>query len=168
VAGIADVRECALEIVNRICGKKARSFSEANMGRILHAYLVGRHAGVWAECPVNLGKTESAIDFRFGDRPHGKNPCVLELAVRNSEGGSQLLASQNKPELRKLSRYPESQAQTRVLLLLDIGHAPLAREKLQPDYDNLKHLGAGKFQRRSVSILYVHRELDYRFIWRAQ
>jgi len=167
MAGLADVRNAALEVVGPICGFKARSFSEGDVGRILHAYLVGRHAGVWPECPVKIGTSKWSIDFRFGDRPHGKNPCVLELAVRNSEGGQQLQATQNKNELKKLSRYPASKAQTRVLLLLDLGHSPIARRSLQSGYDKLKHLGAGKFQRLSVSVLYVHRQSNYRFIWRS-
>ena len=168
MAGIADVKSAALEIVGPICKKKARSYSEAEVGRILHAYLAGRHGGVWPECPVTIGDSSQAIDFRFGDWPHGANPCILELAVRNSEGGQQLLASQNKSELKKLSRYPASKAQTRVLLLLDLGHAPIEQKTLQPGYNKLDHLGAGKFQRLSVSVLYVHRDLDYRFIWRAK
>jgi hypothetical protein len=168
MAGIADVRSAALEIVGPICKHKACSFSEAQVGRILHAYLIGEHAGVRPECPVMIGKSSQAIDFRFGDAPYGANPCALELAVRNSEHGPQLLASQNASELKKLSRYPESKAQTRVLLLLDLGHKPIKQEKLKRGYDELDHLGAGKFQRRSVSVLYVHRNLNYRFIWRAR
>ncbi len=167
MAGVADAKAAALEIVGPICGEKARSFSEAQVGRILHAYLIGRYAGVWPECPVMIGKKKQAIDFRFGDRPYGGNPCALELAVRNSEEGSQLLPSQNKSELKKLSRYPASKAQTRVLLLLDLGHDPITQHSLQSGYDTLDHLGAGKFQRLSVSVLYVHRDLNYRFIWRA-
>jgi hypothetical protein len=115
-----------------------------------------------------IGNRSGAIDFRFGDRPYGANPCALELAVRNSEGGSQLLSSQNKSELSKLSRYPATKAQTRVLLLLDLGHRPIKQHILQKGYDKLQHLGAGKFQRLSVSVLYVHRDLNYRFIWRAK
>lgn len=167
MAGLEDVREAALEIVGPICKWKTRSFSEAEVGRILHAFLAGRHRGVKPEHPIKMGSTTMDIDFRFGDAPHGANPCVLELAVRNSEGGAQLTASQNKTELKKLSRYPAKRAQTRVLLLLDLGHKPIAKEKLQPAYDALNHLGSGKFQRRSVSVLYVHRELNYRFIWRT-
>jgi hypothetical protein len=51
--------------------------------------------------------------------------------------------------------------------LIDLGHEPIKQGTLQPGYDKLKHLGAGKFQRLSVSVLYVHRDLNYRFIWRA-
>ncbi len=166
MAGLGDVRAAALEIVGPICGNKARSYTEAEVGRILHSYLIGRHAGVWPECPLKVGKVNRAIDFRFGDWPYGANPCALELAIRNSEHGSRLIAGQNQSELIKLSRYTKTKAQTRVLLLLDIGHTSIPQSSLQPDYDKLKHLGAGKFQRRSVSILYVHRNLNYRFIWK--
>lgn len=166
MAGLAQARTAALEIVGPICGSKPRSFAEAEVSRMLHAYLLGRYGGVWPECPVGFGKKKRAIDFRFGDRPHGLNPCALELAVRNTEHGQQLSAVQNKTELEKLSRYPESKAKTRVLLLIDLGHQPIPQKTLQRGYDGLKHLGRGNFQRRSVSVLYVHRDLNYRFIWR--
>ena len=166
MASLADIRHAAIQIVKPICGNKARSFGEADIGRILHAYLLGKFGGVWPECPVQFGPGESYIDFRFGDAPHGNNPCVVELAVRNTEHGQQLSCSQNKSELKKLSRYPSSKAQTRVLLLLDLGHKPIAQAVLQPGYDKLKHLGAGKFQRRSVRVLYVHRDLDFHFSWK--
>ncbi len=165
MASLKDLKHAAQQIVGPICGKKPRSLAEADIGRLLHAYLLGKYGGVKSECPVRLGQRESYIDFRFGDAPHGRNPCVLELAVRNSVHGSQLLSSQNKTELKKLSRYPASKAQTRVLLLLDIGHKPLERAGLQRGYDELKHLGAGKFQRRPVQVLYVHRDLDFHFSW---
>jgi hypothetical protein len=166
MASLIHVKEAALQIVGPICGNKARSFSEAEIGRILHAYLSGKFGGVWSECPVLLGQKESFIDFRFGDAPHGKNPCVLELAVRNTEHGPQLSSGQNKSELQKLSRYPSSKAQTRVLLLLDLGHKPLGQTALQPGYNRLRPLGAGRFQRRSVAVLYVHRFLNYHFTWK--
>jgi hypothetical protein len=168
MAGIADIRDAAKEIVGPICGWQARSFSEADVGRILHAYLRGKFAGVSTECSVNMGTYEGKIDFRFGDPPYGGNKCVVELAVRNTNHGQQLLAVQNKTELKKLSRYPASRAQTRVLLLLDLGHDPLQQERLQRGYRKLNHLGPGKFPRRPVSVVYVHRDLDYRFIWRAK
>ena len=166
MAGLAQARAAALEIVGPVCGHKPRSFGEAEVGRMLLAFLRGRYGGVRPECPVKLGKKPGAIDFRFGDWPHGANPCALELAVRNTEHGQQLTASQNKTELKKLSRYPASKAQTRVLLLIDLGHGPIQKSTLQKGYDKLKHLGAGRFQRRSVSVLYVHRDLNYRFLWR--
>jgi hypothetical protein len=166
MASLKDVKHAAQQIVGPICGAKPRSFAEADIGRILHAYLLGKFGGVKSECPVKLGRRDSYIDFRFGDAPYGNNPCVVELAVRNTEHGPQLMSSQNKAELKKLSRYRASTAQTRVLLLLDLGHRPIAQATLQAGYDNLKHLGAGKFQRRAVHVLYVHRDLDFHFSWK--
>ena len=55
---------------------------------------------------------------------------MLELAVRNYNGGSELIAGQNKSELSKLSRVPASKAQTRVLLLIDLGSSYLQESKL--------------------------------------
>ena len=166
MASLKDVKYAAQQIVGPICGRKARSFAEGDIGRILYAYLLGKFGGVKSEVPVLLGKNTKYIDFRFGDHPYGGNPCVVELAVRNTEHGQQLSSSQNKSELRKLSRYPATQAQTRVLLLLDIGHHPLIESNLKPGYDELKHLGVGKFQRQSVRVLYVHREVDFHFSWK--
>ncbi len=34
-------------------------------------------------------------------------------------------------------------------MLLDLGHEPIEQKTLQPGYDKLDHLGAGKFQRLS-------------------
>jgi hypothetical protein len=166
MASLSHVRESALKIVGPVCGYKARSLSEADVSRILHAHLLGAFGGVWPECPVKMGRISRKIDFRFGDWPHGANPCVVELAVRKSEGGPQLLGGQNRSELEKLSRYPATKAQTRVLLLLDLGHQPIAQSSLEPGYKAVT-LGRGKFQRLSVQILYVHRELFYAFSWKA-
>jgi hypothetical protein len=166
MASLKDVKQAAQQVVGPICGNKPRSFAEADIGRILHAYLLGKFGGVKSECPMKLGQRDSYIDFRFGDAPYGNNPCVLELAVRNTEHGPQLSSGQNKTELTKLSRYPANKAQTRVLLLLDLGHKPIAQATLRRGYANLKHLGAGKFQRRAVQVLYVHRDLDFHFSWK--
>ena len=77
MAGLADTRAAALEIVGPVCGHLPRSFAEAEVGRILHAYLLGRHAGVWPKCPLPMEGKVRAIDFRFGDRPHGAPANVV-------------------------------------------------------------------------------------------
>ncbi len=133
---------------------------------MLHAYLVGRYAAVSREHKVPIRKKVRAIDFRFGDKPHGTNPCLFELAVRNSENGSQLLCSQNRRELEKLARYPLTRANTRILLLLDLGHDPIKQGKLQPGYDEHSLNLGDQIGTRSISVLYVHRDLIYRFVWR--
>ena len=125
-ASLKDVKDAAGWIVGPICGRKARHFDEKEVSRILHAYLVGRHAGVKCEYPINTG-AKQRIDFRFGDRPYGANPVVLELAVRNYNGAPELIAGQNKSELSKLSRFPASKAQTRVLLLIDLSQSSYCR-----------------------------------------
>ncbi len=165
MAGLADVRKAALQIVGPVCGNKAMSYGEADIGRMLHAYLLAGYAATSREHPILVGKVERRVDFRFGDKPHGSNPCLFELAVRNSEHGQQLHWSQNKSELQKLSRYPSSRAKVRALLLLDIGHTPIEQHALQRGYDDYC-LGRGNFPRYTVSVLYVHRNLDYRFVWR--
>jgi hypothetical protein len=164
MASLIDAKRAAECIVGPVCGNKARHFDEGDIAKVLHAYLIGRHSGVRKEYPIKPG-AKQRIDFRFGDRPHGTNPCVLELAVRNSYGGSQLLAGQNKTELRKLSMFPKTIAQTRVLLLIDLGHIYLEQSTLQKGYDAF-HLGPGRFKRSPVAILYVHRDNSYHFTWR--
>jgi hypothetical protein len=153
MAGAADIR---------------KAWSEADIRRILHAYLLGAHGGVSREHTFKIGTQSPRIDFRFGDRPHGANPCVFELAVRGHSRGNPLSAGPNKPELKKLSRFPKQQANGgRVLLLLDLEQRPVAQKKLQRGYNAYK-LGPGRFTCHSVRVLYVHRDDHYSFLWRPR
>jgi hypothetical protein len=167
MAGLSDVKSIGLHIVGPVCGNRARALDERDISPMVHAYLLGAHAGVAREVPVKMGKATHFVDFAFGDKPYGTNRCVFELAVRGMEGISPLSISQNKAELRKLSRFPATRANGgRYLLLLDLHHNPIPQVRLQNQYEGFL-LGRGKFARRSVSVVYVHRDVQYRFIWRA-
>jgi len=166
MAGLSDVRAVGEQIVGPICGNRARKYEERDVCPMVHAYLLGRYSGVKREVPVWFGASKRYIDFRFGDWGYGNNPCVFELAVRGCEGGAQLSASQNRPELQKLSRFPPERANGgRFLLLLDLHLNPILESELRPGYDSY-YLGKGKYLRQSVSVCYVHRDLHYRVIWK--
>jgi len=98
------------------------------------------------------GRDRPRIDFRFGST----NPIVIELAVRPRAGGQQLEASQNGPELRKLSHVPQSQARLRSLVLLDLGEAPLSIGRLREDYTAKVRTTDG-MGRNPIQVIYVHR-----------
>jgi len=101
--------------------------TERDFFPLVLAYLHGRVPSVQAE----VGATAGKIDFRIG----GPNPALLELAVApralsdpdrpeqkfpGHHATTQLYASQNKSELRKLKEVPQSKARNRYLLLLDL------------------------------------------------
>jgi hypothetical protein len=100
--------------------------TERDFFPLVVGYLHGRFPKVSTEHAVDSGK----IDFRIG----GTNPSVIELAVvpRHLEDlhrkglrfpghniGTQIYASQNRTELKKLGDVPQERAKKRYLLLLD-------------------------------------------------
>lgn len=108
-----------------------RFLSERDFFPLVIAYLSGRVPNLTTEVAIEEGD----IDFRTG----GPNPALLELAVAPREirdanrpnlrfpghgAATQLYASQNNPELKKLFSVPQSKAKNRYLLLLDLrdGH----------------------------------------------
>jgi hypothetical protein len=73
--------------------------------------------------------------------------------------------SQNVSELRKLCKIPFSKARRRVLLLLDPSRLePIEKRKLKASYDQVGS-GRGNFTRETVTIVYVHPQLEYSFRW---
>ena len=101
--------------------------TERDFFPLVLAYLHGRVPSVKTE----VGATAGKIDFRIG----GSNPAVLELAVApralsdpdhasqkfpGHQATTQLYASQNRTELRKLKGIPQTKAKNRYLLLLDL------------------------------------------------
>jgi len=101
--------------------------TERDFFPLVLAYLHGRVPSVKAEVGVTAGR----IDFRIG----GPNPALLELAVApralsdpdhpeqtfpGHQATTQLYASQNKKELRKLKDVSQTRAKNRYLLLLDM------------------------------------------------
>lgn len=135
---------------------------ELLLDSILFAYLSGRYSGVARQHYVYFYGTTKPhrIDFRFG----GSNPAVLELAVRKPGGSGGLSGSPNQKELNKLCRVRRSQARMSALLLLDLAQEPLKKVSLKKSYEQL-HAGPGKFERRSVRVIYVHRKIAYSFSW---
>ena len=153
--------------VGALCGPGARELNERAVSPLVHAYLQGYFVGVYREYEAPVGRSATRVDFRFGDWPHGSNPCVMELAVRGTRTNQSCLsASTNRPELAKLSRFARDRASGgRLLLLLDFGVHALARDRVLQQY-KAEHLGPGRFDRSNVSVLYVHRDSDYNFVWK--
>jgi len=141
----------------------ARAGAEMAIDRILYGYLQGTYGNVSRQHRVYIGsnKNPKRIDFRYGT----SRPVVVELAVRPTNGGQQLDASANRPELQKLCRIGQSKARLRALLLLDMSPFPLDKESLKQKYDSI-HAGRGRFVRNPVQVLYVSKEVNYRFLWR--
>lgn len=155
---IEELQDLALEILNR-SHKLAR---EMKIDEALFAELQTRFGSAKRQHRIEFASSErpSRIDFRLG----GTNPVLLELAVRPADGSCQLYGSQNKPELLKLTRFPQSQAKLRALLLMDFKDRPLDLENLQATYSSI-NAGRGRFERNAVRVLYVHESLQYNFIW---
>jgi hypothetical protein len=109
---------------------------------------------------VKVGGKNRRIDFRC----KGTNPANLEWAVRPAVNGGQLSAKSNSAEIKKLSRTTKAR---RYLLLVDLTPPHLARLKsdLKAEYDTIR-LGRGKYARHSVTVVYVHRTVRFKFLWR--
>jgi hypothetical protein len=105
-------------------------------------------------------KRPPRIDFRVG----GPNPVLIEVAVRPPGGRSELYGSQNKAELRKLTRFPNQRAKLRALLLIDLKKQPIEKADLKATYAKVS-AGPGKFNRSSVRVIYVHASQSYSFRW---
>lgn len=100
------------------------------------------------------------IDFRL----KGSNPVLVEFAVRPPSGASQLYGSQNRDELRKLTRFTNARARLRALLLIDLHKNSIPKAQLKATYDKV-HAGKGKFKRSPVKVIYAHRDTAYSFKW---
>lgn len=155
---IAEIQEVALELLNR-SSKMAR---EMKIDKALLAELDARYGSVTRQHRMEFASSErpSRIDYRVG----GTNPVLLELAVRPADGTCQLYGSQNKPELLKLTRFPQSQAKLRALLLMDFKEDAISADRLRQTYDPI-NAGPGNFERNAVRVVYVHSAIQYNFIW---
>ncbi len=155
--------DCAKEIIDLLqdyAGQRAGS-REMLLDPVLYSYLKGRGISVTRQHYVNPSATHpKRIDFRTG----GTNPIVFELVVRPPKGGGQLYGTQNKSELRKLCRIRQSQAKGRVLLLVDLSPYPIPQNSLKSTYDS-QNSGKGKYRRHPVKVIYVHKDIDYKFRW---
>jgi hypothetical protein len=138
--------------------------NERQLDPLFYAYLKGRHSTIKVSRQVHVhfvNKSHpSRVDFRLG----GSNPTLLELAVRPPGGFQELMGPQNKKELRKLSKFPQTKAKRRILLLLDLRETPLHKVNLKASYASV-HAGPGKKGRHAVTVVYVHARTDYWFSW---
>jgi hypothetical protein len=160
---IAELTDAALGVLRLLEDYSRAPQREMLIDPVLSAYLAGRFGEMTRQHWIRLhGRPRpQRIDFRYG----GSNPSVIEFAFRPPTGRSELYGPQNLSELRKLTRVPRSRARRRYLLLLDRHHQPIQCANLKVTYDPL-HAGRGRFRRHSVRVIYVHRDLQYNFVWR--
>lgn len=127
----------------------------------LYAYFSARFGKMRRQVPIMLGTSAKRIDYRHG----GLNPVAIEFVVRPPTGGGQLYGSQNRSELRKLSRLPQTKAKLRALLLMDSHSTPLDHAALRATYEVVT-LGPGNYIRMPVSVIYVQDGTSFQFVWK--
>lgn len=155
---IKDITHAGAEVLRMLDDYKGvASQGELGADRVLFGLLQGRFRHMSRQHRVRAGR----IDFRFGT----SNPVVIEFAFRAPrDPRTRLFASQNRSELRKLTRVRPATARMRVLLLLDRSKHPIPEDTLRKGYDEA-HAGVGRFQRHTVRVIYVHKHLTYNFRW---
>ena len=150
---LTSIREAALEVLRIL-----DDYSGGHVGRremlldpVLYGYFEGRFGHMARQHHVQFhgAQRPRRIDFRRGT----SNPAVIEFAVRPPSGHATLYGSQNRAELRKLCRVPQTTARLRVLLLVDLYTTPLTEDKPRATSDAIGS-GPGNFVRRSVRIVY--------------
>ncbi len=110
---------------------------------------------------IGSGSHPKRIDFRYG----GPGSVLLEFAVRPPDGSAELYGPSNKDELNKLTRFPPTKANLRVLLLFDFCATSIKKESLMKSYSQIA-TSPGRFDRYPVQVVYVHHRTAYRFIWK--
>lgn len=156
-----EIAQAALTVMQLLAHYSNAPHREMLVDPALYAFLEARFERMRRQIPIQVGASQKRIDFRHG----GTNPVAIEFAVRPPNGGGQLYGSQNASELRKLSRLPQTKAKLRALLLMDLHATPHARQNLESTYDQVV-LGPGNYVRKPVSVIYVHRNRHYQFVWR--
>jgi hypothetical protein len=154
----------AFEHVARLAEDYAKPHDrEMAIDPMVYAYLAATFKNVERQHYVYWYKSQKPkrIDFRLG----GTAPIVVEFACRPPAGGAQLTGPVNQSELRKLCRVTKTSASLRALVLMDLAASPISKELLKATYDKVNS-GPGKFHRHSVRVIYVHRDLQYHFVWR--
>lgn len=160
---INDIENSARTVIRLLGEYHNAPQQEMAIDPALYAFLRGRFETVKRQHRVYVYGSDrpKRIDFRYG----GNNPVVIEFATRPPNGGVELYGSQNVSELRKLCRVSRTEARLRVLLLLDFSRAPINQEAIEPTYKPI-NAGPGRFERNSVRVIYVHKDLTYNFCWK--
>lgn len=163
IQDVVDLGIALLEVADKY---PTRYLTERDFAPLVIAYLKGRVPKIQTE----VSTTGGDIDFRVG----GTNPALLELAVApralkdscapdvafpGHGKATQLYATQNKSELKKLLAITQAQAKGRFLLLLDLMDAHTK--------DRLKELYAAEAVKlpsiRPARIVYVSRNKTFHF-----
>jgi hypothetical protein len=135
---------------------------EMLLDAMLYAHLEGKFGKMSRQFRARLpGRPGARIDFRRGTVA----PTLVEFAVRPPKGGGQLYGSQNRSELCKLTRIPQSRARRRYLLLVDLSQYEMSKSNLRATYEKVSS-GPGNFKRHPVRVVYVSRSNAYHFKWK--
>lgn len=161
---IKDITHAAETVLRMLGEYHVAKQGELAADAVLYGFLSGKYEGMSRQHkikPRGLVKPRR-IDFRFG----GNNSKVIELVLRKPhDPRSKLFASQNRPELAKLTRVTSRTAKCRVLLLLDRSKTPIPEADLRARY-RYENAGRGNFQRHSIRVIYVSKKGSYNFLWR--
>jgi hypothetical protein len=115
---------------------------------------------------IYIGRTShpKRVDFRYG----GRNPVLIEFAIRPPHGWSELHGPSNRGELNKLTRFSPKKAKLRVLLLFDLASlyrkVPIEKEILKASYNKVKP-SRGNYRKHPVRVIYFHKDTHYNFKW---
>lgn len=163
IAELMSIARTTLDLVQDYRGRPKR---ERDLDPMLYALLSSRYGNrgslVKRQYPIRMLGSDCRVDFRVG----GPNPILIEFAFRPSTGGGDLCSSTNRSELLKLSRFPQTEAKLRALLLVDACVAgPYDRARLKEKYGEVKS-GPGKIERNPVRVIYAHPQKSFHFCWR--
>lgn len=161
MAKISDIERVGLKIL-RLARAYRKHIAENNANLLFFGFL-----SAWSTRPVDRERhiRISGLTKRFDFRIGGSNPVHIEFAWRTRVNGGELYGSQNRSELRKLTRLRSSQTKLRVLLLLDASDRPIPQNDLKATYDS-QNSGKGRFKRHPVRVIYCHERSQYSFSWK--
>ncbi len=136
--------------------------------RIKERWIHGVVLGI-LEAKVGNMQYEHIVDDGRIDIRHGSsNPDVIEFVLVKGEHGNQWQASQNKTELRKLSRTSDRYAKRRILFILHPFGPATSEERMNENYSEYREGNRerrGYFGENSVRVVYVHPRSEYNFKW---
>ncbi|NMO14149.1 hypothetical protein HPC49_25165 [Pyxidicoccus fallax] len=162
IARLLSVAHTTLNLLRDYSGRPKR---ERDVDPMLYAILNARFkqpgAPVTRQHPIQMLGSRRLVDFRIG----GPNPILLEFAFRPRTGGGDLCSSTNESEILKLSRFPQTEAKLRALLLIDASSSgPYERVQLETKYKDIR-TSPGKFDRCPVRVIYAHEKESFHFCW---
>jgi hypothetical protein len=144
--------------------RKGKTPTERTLLAPMYGVLFGEFGKIDKEVHVKSAAWTKVkrIDFQR----YGTNSVDIEFAVRTKAVTKEKsVAKANRSELLKLTRR---QAPQRYLLLVDLVHGEHLDETKLNNAFKAMHAGKGKFKRRNVRVVYVHKDTDFAFTWKPK